>query len=83
MKKWIPVFMTVLMIISSGCTVALNRSNWDSWIGRDWREFNEATSDKNCSGSGTTVICPKALGDLYWYVDGNGIIQTWEYKHRE
>ena len=72
-----------LVITLVGCTVALNQGKWNTWIGHNWRDYNSSNGSGNCTQSGSIVTCPLALGDLHFYVDGNGIIESWDYIHRE
>ena len=80
MKK-LTLLLSVVVFLG-GCTVALNQSKWNSWIGSNWRDYNASNGSGNCSASGTVVTCPQALGDLHFYTDSNGIIQSWDYIHR-
>ena len=70
-------------VLQIGCTVALNQDKWNSWIGSNWRDYNATNGSGNCSISGSVVTCPQALGDLHFYVDSEGTIQTWDYIHRD
>lgn len=81
MKKIFPAF--ILIAFLGGCTVALNQGKWDSWIGSNWRDYDSTNGSHNCSASGSVVTCPQALGDLHFYIDGNGTIQSWDYIHRD
>jgi len=66
------------LVFLAGCTVAMNRDAWDSWIGHNWREVASG-----CSPSGSTVSCPQALGTLYLQIDSQGTIQGWNYQHQD
>jgi hypothetical protein len=72
------IILLSLLVLLGGCASTASKN--DSWIGRHWSEYNQASIRGECYPAGAGVVSCY-LQD--WTVDTNGIITGWRSNSRQ